>query len=174
MSLSSANEAVLQAIVEILLPSRHRVPELCLLIDSKKQKGSGRFVGKVRKILETEDEESLLNRRYIYWSKDLRKMVQITIRGIINDGINRLRSYMSKGHTVGYSTSGVFDERIKTIKPGPNKLEGFIIVVIGFRRILSANTDPASALVFSISCTSRLSRPNVPWHIQVHNCSIDL
>lgn len=63
-------------------------------------------------------------------------MVQITIRGIINDGIKRLRSYMSKGHTVGYSTSGVFDERIKTIKPGPNKLEGFIIVVIGFRRIL--------------------------------------
>lgn len=43
MSLSSANEAVLQAIVEILLPSRHRVPELCLVIDSKKQKGSGRF-----------------------------------------------------------------------------------------------------------------------------------
>ncbi|CAG8670675.1 19412_t:CDS:2 [Dentiscutata erythropus] len=179
MSLSSANEAVLQAIVEILLPSSHRVPELCLVMDGKKQKGSGRFgfpdifvlggtegndvclelkyislIGLVRdangnqvrsfganelekldKILETEDEESLLNRRYVYWSKDLGKMVQTTIRGIINDGLKQLRSYMSmiaKGHAVGYSTSGVIDERIKTIKSGPNKLKGFISWLLDF------------------------------------------
>ncbi|CAG8752959.1 10036_t:CDS:1, partial [Cetraspora pellucida] len=68
---------------------------------------------KLDKILETEDEESLLNRRYVYWSTNLRKTVQTTIREIINDGLEQLRSYMStiaKGHAVGYSTSGVFDE----------------------------------------------------------------
>ncbi|CAG8769863.1 25151_t:CDS:1, partial [Cetraspora pellucida] len=83
---------------------------------------------KLVKILETEDEESLLNRRYVYWSTNLRKTVQTTIREIINDGLEQLRSYMStiaKSRVVGYSTLGVFDERIKIIKSGPNKLEGF-------------------------------------------------
>jgi hypothetical protein len=43
MSLSSADEPVLQAIVESLLPLKYRVPELSLVIDGKKPKGSGRF-----------------------------------------------------------------------------------------------------------------------------------
>src|SRR5437763_6601986 len=43
MSLSSANEPVLQAIVESLLPSRYRVPELSLVMNGNRQKGLGRF-----------------------------------------------------------------------------------------------------------------------------------
>ena len=43
MSLSSASEPVLQAIVESLLPSRYRIPELSLVMDGAKLKGSGRF-----------------------------------------------------------------------------------------------------------------------------------
>ncbi|RGB35804.1 hypothetical protein C1646_758906 [Rhizophagus diaphanus] len=44
MSLSSANEPVLQAIVEKLLPSNYcMIPELSLVINGKKPKGSGRF-----------------------------------------------------------------------------------------------------------------------------------
>src|SRR6266498_4990490 len=43
MSLSSADEAVLQAIVESLLPLKYCVPELLLVIDGKKPKESGRF-----------------------------------------------------------------------------------------------------------------------------------
>ncbi|CAG8571680.1 15615_t:CDS:2, partial [Funneliformis caledonium] len=39
MSLSSADEPELQAIVESLLPLRHRVPELSLIMDGKKPKG---------------------------------------------------------------------------------------------------------------------------------------
>ncbi|CAG8788045.1 35143_t:CDS:2, partial [Racocetra persica] len=88
-SLVVTNEAVLQAIVKILLPSKHRVPALCLVIDGKKQKGSDRFdatgnqvrnfganeLETLDKILEVEDEEFLLNRRYVYWSKDLKKMM---------------------------------------------------------------------------------------------------
>jgi len=43
MSLMSANEYVLQGIVEGLLPLQYRVPELSLVMDSQKQKGNGRF-----------------------------------------------------------------------------------------------------------------------------------
>ncbi|CAB4377151.1 unnamed protein product [Rhizophagus irregularis] len=43
MSLSSANESMLQAIVEILLPLKYRIPEFSLVMDGKMPKGSGRF-----------------------------------------------------------------------------------------------------------------------------------
>ncbi|GET03190.1 hypothetical protein GLOIN_2v1781474 [Rhizophagus clarus] len=43
MSLASANESMLQAIVESLLPLKYRIPELSLVMDGKKPKGSGRF-----------------------------------------------------------------------------------------------------------------------------------
>src|SRR5438034_9173135 len=43
MSLSSADEAVLQAIVESLLPLKYCVPELSLVMNGKKPKGLGRF-----------------------------------------------------------------------------------------------------------------------------------
>ncbi|RGB36916.1 hypothetical protein C1646_666574 [Rhizophagus diaphanus] len=169
MSLSLANESMLQAIVESLLPLKYRIPELSLVMDGKKSKGSGRFgysdifvlkgigdnyislelkyislVGLIKnqkvefganelenldKILEKENEEILLNRPYTYWSKELKK----------NNGISQLKSYMntiSKGKVANYSSSGVFDERIEIIKSNPNKLKGFVILVIGFRRIL--------------------------------------
>src|SRR6266487_4039494 len=105
MSLSSADEPVLQAIVESLLPLKYRIPELSLVMNGKKPKGLGRFgysdvfilkgtgnnnislelkyislVGLIRnqnnnklsaneledldKIIEKEDEESLLKRPY--------------------------------------------------------------------------------------------------------------
>ncbi|CAB5182313.1 unnamed protein product [Rhizophagus irregularis] len=158
MSLSLANESMLQAIVESLLPLKYRIPELSLVMDGKKSKGSGRFgysdifvlkgigdnyislelkyislVGLIKnqkvefganelenldKILEKENEEILLKRSYTYC---------------------QLKSYMntiSKGKVANYSSSGVFDERIEIIKSNPNKLKGFVILVIGFRRIL--------------------------------------
>ncbi|CAB4375739.1 unnamed protein product [Rhizophagus irregularis] len=43
ISLSSANEPVLQAIVENLLPLKYCIPELLLVMDSTKLKGFGRF-----------------------------------------------------------------------------------------------------------------------------------
>ncbi|CAB4473900.1 unnamed protein product [Rhizophagus irregularis] len=160
MSLSLANESMLQAIVESLLPLKYRVPELSLVMDGKKLKGSGRFgysdifvlkgIGdnyislelkyiSLIKILEKENEEILLKRSYTYWSKELKKTNQITIGEILNNGISQLKSYMntiSKGKVANYSSSGVFDERIETINSNPNKLKGFVILVIGFRRIL--------------------------------------
>ncbi|POG74275.1 hypothetical protein GLOIN_2v1826122 [Rhizophagus irregularis DAOM 181602=DAOM 197198] len=185
MSLSSANEPVLQAIVENLLPLKYCIPELSLVINGKKQKGSGRFgysdifilssegdnnvilelkyislVGLINsnqknnfganelenldKILEKENEESVLKRSYTYWSKEEKKTKLTTIDETLNKGLNQLNSYMktiSKGKAINYSNSGVFDERVKITKSKSNKLRGFVILVIGFRHILwkSAN-----------------------------------
>ncbi|POG69462.1 hypothetical protein GLOIN_2v1480021 [Rhizophagus irregularis DAOM 181602=DAOM 197198] len=167
MSLSSANESMLQAIVEILLPLKYHIPELSLVMDGKKPKGSGRFgysdifilkgigdnyislelkyislVGLIRnqmfganelenldKILEKEDEEILLKRSYTYWSKEFKKTNQTTIGEVLKSGISQLESYMntiSKGKVANYSSSGVLDERVKTIKSNPNKLKGHL------------------------------------------------
>ncbi|CAB4388721.1 unnamed protein product [Rhizophagus irregularis] len=91
------------------------------------------------KILEKENEEDLLKRPYTYWSKELKKTNKTTIGEILNNGISQLESYIntiSKGKAINYSSSGVFDERVKINKSEPNKLKGFVLLVIGFRRIL--------------------------------------
>ncbi|GES92919.1 hypothetical protein GLOIN_2v1781474 [Rhizophagus clarus] len=181
MSLSTADEPVLQAIVEYFLPLKYYIPELSLVMNAKKPKGSGRFgfsdifvlkriennnyislelkyislngliknqknnygandLENLDKILEKENEETLLKRPYTYWSKEHQKTNKTTIEEILNNGIDQLKVYMntiSKGKPVNYSSSGVFDERIKTTKSGnPHKLKGFVILAVGFRRIL--------------------------------------
>ncbi|UZO06775.1 uncharacterized protein OCT59_027084 [Rhizophagus irregularis] len=180
MSLSSADEPVLQVIVENLLPPKYCVPELALVINGKKSKGTGRFgfsdifvlsktgnnnvslelkyisliglIGNQRdnfnandlenldKILEKEDEESLLNRTYTFWLKENKKTNKITVGEVLNNGISLLKQYMntiSKGKNVNYSSSGVFDKHVKiTASNNPNKLKGFVILVVGFRHIL--------------------------------------
>ncbi|CAB4477202.1 unnamed protein product [Rhizophagus irregularis] len=185
MSLSSANESMLQAIIESLLPLKYRIPELSLVMDGKKLKGSGRFdysdifvlkgigdiyyislelkyislVGLIKnqkakyganelenldKILEKENEEDLLKRPYTYWSKEHKRTNQTTIGEVLNSGISQLESYMntiSKGRVVDYSSSGIFDKRVKIVKSNPNKLKGFVILVIGFCRILWKPVD---------------------------------
>ncbi|RGB28659.1 hypothetical protein C1646_673062 [Rhizophagus diaphanus] len=179
MSLSLANEPVLQAIVENLLPSEYCIPELALVINGKRPKGSGRFgyldifilsnagdnnvilelkyislaglnsreknnlganeLDNLDKILEKENEESLLKRPYSYWSKEDKKTKITTIGEVLNNGVKQLSQYIetiSKGRAMSYSSSGVFDERVKITRSNPNKLKGFVILVIGFRRIL--------------------------------------
>ncbi|CAB4403675.1 unnamed protein product [Rhizophagus irregularis] len=177
ISLSSANEPVLQAIVENLLPLKYRISELSLVMDGTKLKGFGRFgysdifilkgignnnislelkyislVGLIKKkkfntndlenldkIIEKEDEKILLKRSYEYWSKEHNETKKVTIEEVLNNGIKQLKSYMniiSKGKSNDYYSSGIFDKRIKITKSNPNKLKGFVILVIGFRRIL--------------------------------------
>ncbi|CAB4373600.1 unnamed protein product [Rhizophagus irregularis] len=184
MSLSSADEAVLQAIVESLLPLKYCIPELSLVMDGTKLKGFGHFgysdifilkgignnnvslelkyislVGLLKnqknkfnsndlesldKIIEEEDEEILLKRLYTYWSKENKENKQTTIGEVLDNGINQLKLYMnviSKGRTIDYSSSGIIDKRIKVTKSNPNKLKGFVILVIGFRRILLRSVE---------------------------------
>ncbi|CAG8483500.1 6372_t:CDS:2 [Diversispora eburnea] len=181
MSLLSADEPVLQAIVEMLLPLKYRIPELCLVMDGKKQKGSGRYgfldifipgkgkknnisielkyislaglmgdptrnqfgiieLGRLDKMLEKENEKFLLNQSYLYWNKEFEQIRGTTIGEILNNGKHQLKSYMniiSKGPSIDYFSSGIFDERIRITRSNySNKLKGFIIIVIGFRQIL--------------------------------------
>ena len=183
MSLLSANEYVLQGIVEALLPLQYRVPELSLVMDSQKQKGNGHFgysdifvlkatsniyvslelkyislvnltrneekkyganeLERLDKILDTEDIGSLLKRQYSYWSKELNKMEHTTIHEVLNNGMDQLKSYMntiSNGQAIT-DYSGVFDERIKITKSDPHKLKGFVLLVIGFRRVLHRSVE---------------------------------
>jgi hypothetical protein len=96
------------------------------------------------KIIEEEDEEILLKRLYTYWSKENKENKQTTIGEVLDNGINQLKLYMniiSKGRTIDYSSSGIIDKRIKVTKSNPNKLKGFVILVIGFRRILLRSVE---------------------------------
>ncbi|GES79108.1 hypothetical protein GLOIN_2v1843805 [Rhizophagus clarus] len=184
MSLSSANEPVLQAIIENILQLNCYIPELSLVIDGKKSKGSGRFgysdifilgdnnvslelkyislVGLIKnkvganelenldKIIEKEDEKFLLKRPYTFWSKEKKKIIQTTIEEVLDSGINQLILYMniiSKGKATNYSNSGVFDKRVRITKSNanPSKLIGFVILVIGFRRILWRSVDEVTS-----------------------------
>ncbi|POG72284.1 hypothetical protein GLOIN_2v1829862 [Rhizophagus irregularis DAOM 181602=DAOM 197198] len=188
MYLFSADEPVLQAIVESLLPLKYCIPELSLVMDGTKPKGFGRFgysdifilkgignnnvslelkyislVGLIKnqkkkfntndlenldKIIEKEDEKVLLKRLYTYWSKEHNETRQTTIEDILNNGVNQLKSYMniiSKGKTIDYYSSGIFDKRIKITKSNSNKLEGFVILVIGF---LLNTTYPGIPVLF--------------------------
>ncbi|UZO24692.1 uncharacterized protein OCT59_016987 [Rhizophagus irregularis] len=155
MSLSSANEPVLQAIVENLLPLNSEgdnnvilelkyIPLVGLINSNQKNNFGANELENLDKILEKENEESVLKRSYTYWSKEEKKMNLTTIDETLNKGLNQLNLYMkiiSKGKAINYSNSGVFDERVKITKSKPNKLKGFVILVIGFRHILwkSAN-----------------------------------
>ncbi|PKC64802.1 hypothetical protein RhiirA1_461917 [Rhizophagus irregularis] len=156
MSLFSADEPVLQAIVESLLPLKYCIPELSLVMDGTKPKGFGRFgysdifilkgIGNnnVNKIIEKEDEKVLLKRLYTYWSKEHNETRQTTIEDILNNGVYQLKSYMniiSKGKTIDYYSSGIFDKRIKITKSNSNKLEGFVILVIGFQLLLNISVN---------------------------------
>ncbi|GBB94737.1 hypothetical protein RclHR1_24010004 [Rhizophagus clarus] len=109
------------------------------LMKNQKNKFGANDLEHLDKILEKENEECLLKRVYTYWSKEHQETKQITIGEVLNNGISQLRSYMniiSKGKPVDYFSSGVFDKRIKITKSNPNKLKGFVILVIGFHRIL--------------------------------------
>ncbi|CAB4488189.1 unnamed protein product [Rhizophagus irregularis] len=164
MSLFSADEPVLQAIVESLLPLKYCIPELSLVMDGTKPKGFGRFgysdifilkgignnnfntndLENLDKIIEKEDEKVLLKRLYTYWSKEHNETRQTTIEDILNNGVYQLKSYMniiSKGKTIDYYSSGIFDKRIKITKSNSNKLEGFVILVIGFQLLLNISVN---------------------------------
>ena len=52
---------------------------------------------------------------------------------------------ISKGKPINYSSSGVFDERVKIIESNPNKLKGFVILVVGFRCILWRSVEEVTS-----------------------------
>ncbi|GES85176.1 hypothetical protein GLOIN_2v1774865 [Rhizophagus clarus] len=162
MSLFSANEPVLQAIVEVLLPLKYHVPEfweeeieknyisielkyISLIglernINGKQIKElSANELKELDEKLEKENEEILLRRPYVYYAKEVNEWKETTIGEVLNNGIRQLERYMdmvAKGQATKNSV-GIYDDRIKVINSSsPNKIMGFIILVIGFHRII--------------------------------------
>jgi hypothetical protein len=91
-------------------------------------------------ILEKEDEDTLLKRKYVYYAKENDEWRQTTIGEVLNSGIKQLESYIkiiTKGQAT-YST-GICD-RIKVINLEP-KLIGFIVLVVRFRHVIWRSVD---------------------------------
>ncbi|CAB4484464.1 uncharacterized protein OCT59_017750 [Rhizophagus irregularis] len=112
---------------------------LIKLIKIYKNKFNANDLENLDKIIEKENEKVLLKRSYSYWSKEYGETRQTTIGEVLENGVNQLKSYMnviSNGKTINYSSSGIFDERVKITKSNPNKLKGFVILVVGFHRVL--------------------------------------
>ncbi|RGB26828.1 hypothetical protein C1646_769930 [Rhizophagus diaphanus] len=130
MSLSSANEPVLQAIVEKLLPLKYCIPELSLVINGKKPKGSSRFDYSDIFILSSEgDNNAILELKYIPLVGLINSDQKNNFGKTLNNGLNQLNSYMktiSKGKAINYFSSEVFDEHVKITKSNPNKLKDLV------------------------------------------------
>ncbi|CAI2197984.1 9995_t:CDS:2, partial [Funneliformis geosporum] len=179
-SLSSMSEAVLQAVSELLLPD-NRIPELCLIIDSNKQKGDGRFgfvdlifgdinysiielkyinlLGLIKamnnnwhispstsdlvtldKYIENEDEGTLLERKFMFWSKSDNEPKCTTLNEILLSAEEQVTKYMnviSHGQ-VKKGKSGIIDSRILIKQPSNycGVLDSHVIMMIGFRRLI--------------------------------------
>lgn len=98
---------------------------------------------KLQNKLCTEDDESLLARNYMYWSKEQCEPVLTTLGTVIEDAVKQLQKYMQiiiKGKRKSYLDSGVMDSRVK-ISEGHDELQGHVIIAIGGKRILVRSTE---------------------------------
>ncbi|CAJ0748053.1 5903_t:CDS:2, partial [Entrophospora sp. SA101] len=89
-SFLNANEAILQAVTELLLPN-NRIPELCLLIDNTKSRGDTDF----DKYIENEDESKLLERNLMFWSKEYSKPKVTILNKILSSAEEQVMRYMN-------------------------------------------------------------------------------
>ena len=92
--------------------------------------------------LDNEDEQILLARKYLYWSRELKKPVLTTVGAISNDAKVQLDNYMhliAHGESKSYGDLGVRDHRIR-VGEGRDDLQGHVIMNIGGRRILLCST----------------------------------
>ncbi|KAG0074343.1 hypothetical protein BGZ92_003433, partial [Podila epicladia] len=193
-SLQTANEAVLQGIVELLSdePSSH-IPELRLVVDGSKETGKGRFgfvdifiprqataigsdqtcvvmelknatleglwkgatsrkfdykdLESLREALCSENESSLLSRKYVYWSQGDSEWTTVTLESIMEAGVKQLQQYMqiiALGKVRSYGTSGVLDSRVN-IDNGLDDMQGYVLMAIGGVRVLVRRVDSIEA-----------------------------
>ncbi|CAG8803163.1 11768_t:CDS:2, partial [Gigaspora rosea] len=114
-SLSSASEAVLQAVAELLLQENQipELPELCLnpsVIELKYINLSGLIkamnndwnshsstnnLASLDKYIENEDKKILLKRKYMFWSKKDNKPNLTTLNDILFSADDQLKKYMN-------------------------------------------------------------------------------
>ncbi|GES92261.1 bromodomain-containing protein [Rhizophagus clarus] len=137
MSLFSADEAVLQAIVESLLPSKYCIPELLLVMDGNKQKGFGRFgYSDIFVLKETGDNGISLELKYISLvgliknqknkvnTKDLEKLDKTLEKEDKEVLLKRVYTYWSKEHkeTIQITINEVLNN-------GINQLQSYMNII---------------------------------------------
>ncbi|CAG8502697.1 4086_t:CDS:2, partial [Acaulospora colombiana] len=172
MSLKTASEAVMQATLEVLLPSSFRICEFRLVMNGMRQYGDGRFgyvdifvlengaestsnvvlelkyltiagllsgerghwiknpdassLKTLDEVIGRESEEKLLQRKYMYWSREHNSPVSKELTGILDDGYQQLEKYIEiigRGRPENYTDSGVLDSRV-VVKSGSSQLRG--------------------------------------------------
>ncbi|HJT85941.1 MAG TPA: hypothetical protein VJ697_15785 [Nitrososphaeraceae archaeon] len=96
------------------------------------------------KELNLEPEESLFKRNYMYWSKDDKKYISVTVSDHINHGIEQLNRYintLSSGNAnIPNKKIGILDNRI-IIEEGRSYLKGILISSFGSQRVLVKETS---------------------------------
>ena len=98
----------------------------------------------LEKRLSGDNEDKILGRNYMYWSKDLRRPVTKTVGSILQGGVEQLTMYMetvAKGQTNNWNDSGIWDNRIK-VGDGSDFLQGHVVMGIGRSRFLVRSTQP--------------------------------
>lgn len=139
--------------VDIFIPGGKDNPSIVLELKNIKLTGlnsgsNGRFTKSSKttelyeldKKLEGEDDDTVLNRKYM--SKNSGMIT--TVGEIMNNGIQQLQNYIgiiAKGSVKGYSDSGVLDPRVGVTKDS-GQLMGYVIMSVGTRRILVRSYGP--------------------------------
>lgn len=93
--------------------------------------------------LSKETDQSLLERKYVYYSKERHQPIVTTVGKILEDGMIQLKSYMdtvAKGKVKERTDSGILDRRVETDK-GSDQLKGHVIVWIGRNRYIAWSAD---------------------------------
>ncbi|KAK3823564.1 MAG: hypothetical protein J3Q66DRAFT_366700 [Benniella sp.] len=88
---------------------------------------------KLQKTLRKENENSLLARKYCYYSQEQKRMVFTTVKEVVDGGLSQLETYMQtikKGCPSSYTDAGIIDGRVKVVKDG-HYLQGNVVFAIG-------------------------------------------
>jgi hypothetical protein len=98
--------------------------------------------------LQVESEEVLLERNYIYWSKEENKSKSIKVSKVIKSGYEQLINYIkviNKGKA--YNKVGISDDRI-SVQTGCSLIKGYLIASFGTQRILVKSIFKSSNFQF--------------------------
>ncbi|RUO97023.1 hypothetical protein BC936DRAFT_141107 [Jimgerdemannia flammicorona] len=108
------------------------------LVLERRENGIGNSDTQSWKNWEGEDENALLAKKYVYWSKDHHQWISTTVDKVMERAMRQLETYMetiAKGEAKEYQDSGILNNRIIV-----KELIGYVIMLIGGKRILMHTT----------------------------------
>jgi hypothetical protein len=89
----------------------------------------------LRKVLNTETEEQLLQRSWSYYDKDARSWQMKSVQTIKDEAVYQLQKYFG-AITRGMAEDGVFEKHVQCIE-GQSHLYGYVTMSVGNSRVLS-------------------------------------